>query len=123
MQLLPVCSMFAIVIGSAILHGQWTGRWATSGSETGRPVELDRVPMNIKEWTGEDLALDGQPLPGSVAHLVRRYTNRSSGQTVTVSIVAGRPAQIAVHTPDMCFVGTGGFELLNQPAKYSLAKD
>jgi hypothetical protein len=39
--------------------------------------------------------------------LWRSYKNTLTGETVSVVLVCGRPGPVSVHTPEVCYAGTG----------------
>lgn len=101
---------FAILLGTGVVHGLWTDRWSLSAEPHTSAAKLADVPMNVGEWEGEDLP----PPPaqhmviGEIAAAVnRKYTNRKTGQVMTIMIICGRPGPIAQHPPDVCFGGIG----------------
>jgi hypothetical protein len=117
MRVVPLISGLVVLAGSAVLHGQWTGRWETSDRGQATVGRLDQIAMTLGDWEGQAVPVNESDLPPMLtSHLFRKYTNRTTGETVNVSVVAGRPGPTAVHTPDMCFVG-GGYELVDPPGK------
>jgi hypothetical protein len=116
MQVVRLAAIGVILIGSALVHGQWTGRWDAMANSPHAPADLSHVPMRVGDWNGQDVEVNERDLPSVSAVFMCRYTHRTSGQTVTVSLVGGRPSFVAVHTPDMCFVG-GGYELSAPPVR------
>src|SRR4051794_41847552 len=44
---------------------------------------------------------------GVVGHLSRRYVNRRTGDAVLVLLLCGKPGDVAVHTPDVCYEAAG----------------
>jgi hypothetical protein len=80
--------------------------------------QVDSVPMVIGDWNGTAFELPAQhrAMAGVEAYLARRYANPSRGVAVTVLLVSGLPADIARHTPDVCYPGIG--YTLSTPAPY-----
>ena len=46
-------------------------------------------------------------MAGTVAYLLRRYSNPARGVSVSVILFGGRPGSISAHTPDVCYPGAG----------------
>jgi len=70
------------------------------------------VPLRVGDWVGEDVPLDERQvrLAQADAALSRRYVRKRTGREpddVTVILLSGRPAPLAVHTPDVCFANIG----------------
>jgi Protein of unknown function (DUF3485) len=111
MRVVPIIAGLVVLVGSAVLHGQWTGRWEAADPGQATAGRLDQVPLTLGEWEGQTVPVNESDLPPMLtSHMFRKYTNRTTGETVSVS------GPTAVHTPDMCFVG-GGYELVAPPAK------
>jgi hypothetical protein len=51
-----------------------------------------------------------------VGHLARNYTNRVTGQKVSVLLLCGRPGPMSVHTPEVCYQGSG-YEIVGKQEK------
>ncbi|HEY2840843.1 MAG TPA: exosortase-associated EpsI family protein [Pirellulales bacterium] len=117
----------ALIVSTGVVHGFWTGGFdfilgKPSASEQ-RAVFADRlktVPKEVGNWVGDDL----EPMDGrtrEVANvdysLERSYKNVRTGANSSVFIVSGHFRDIAVHTPDQCYVAAG-YEMLSDPIKY-----
>ena len=100
---------FALIVAAGAVDGLWSDRWALSETLKERVAALDRVPMDVGEWEGRPETLDARVLArGEIAgHLMRRYRNRRTGTLVNALLVCGRPGPIAVHSPEICYAGTG----------------
>jgi hypothetical protein len=118
MRFIPIASAFFVVGFSAMIHGRWTDRWTTPALAADTTSKMAQVPMTVGEWDGETVELaDPREVAGLYGNLYRRYVQRSTGNTVLVSLVWGRRGPIAIHTPDMCYVASG-YEMTETPAKY-----
>jgi hypothetical protein len=104
-----------------LVHGQWTGRWQTTAALDRAVAALGRVPEAVGDWEGAAVDMDPTQFAktGAAGYLVRRYTNRVTGRAVSVMIVCGRPGPVAVHTPDVCYSGTG-YALTAPPVKLAV---
>lgn len=99
-----------ILIGSAgVLAGHWTGRWDSGNAVAEAAGRIDALPLAAGDWIAESLPVN--PREKSMAQAdgltSRRYTNRKTGQVVTLMLLCGRSGPISVHTPDVCFPGAG----------------
>jgi hypothetical protein len=108
---------FALLVGAGLVHGRLTDRWGISGALAEAVARLDRVPRSIGDWEGRDVAMDRRQIDraGIQGFLSRSYRNVRDGREATVLLVCGRPGQIAVHTPDVCYRGAG-YEPSSAPA-------
>lgn len=111
----------ALIISSGVVHGLWTDRWRTSPRLEEQATRLSLIPLDVGDWKGESIDLDRARLArmGVVGQMARRFTHRSSGTTVLVIVVCGRPGHISVHTPDVCF-GSVGYEPITPPARLAV---
>ena len=115
---LPLLAAIAVVVSSTVAQGLWAHRWTASQALEAAVAPLDRVALNLGDWEGQDQELDRRQLEaGEIAgHLMRRYKNRRDGSMVSILLVCGRAGPICVHTPDICYEGTG-YELAADPAR------
>lgn len=105
---LPV---IALIIAGGVLYGLQVDRWHSGSEALEQAVErLNKVPMVIGSWVGEPLAVEEPGVferSGVKAYWQRRYIHRGDGSSVDAVLVVGRPGPISVHTPDICFRGSG----------------
>jgi hypothetical protein len=108
-QVLGLAAAAALLVFSGIVHGLWTNRWTAAAEIEAAVARLDAVPMTLGDWQGEAVPMSerDRALAGGAGYLLRRYKNRATGSTVTVFLVCGRPGLVSVHTPDVCFAGSG----------------
>lgn len=114
---------FLVVLASGATQGLWSGRWQSAHVLAEARDRLGRVPERVGDWVMEEerpVSLKEQQIAGIIGYRSRLYTNRRSGQSVSVLLVCGRPGSIAVHTPDVCFEGAG-FHRTAAPAHEGLA--
>jgi hypothetical protein len=112
----------AVLLAYGLAEGYWTDRWSLSKELAEAPGRLAEVPHDVGPWRGEDGELDPrQARRGEIlGSLLRRYTNRQTGEVLTVLLVCGRPGPIAVHAPEVC-LGGAGFALKEKPASQEIA--
>lgn len=116
---------FVVVLASGVTQGLWSGRWQPARALDEAKARLERVPERVGDWGMDEerpVSLKEQQIAGIVGYRSRLYTNRRTGQAVSVLLVCGRPGSIAVHTPDVCFEGAG-FRRVADPAHDGLAYD
>jgi hypothetical protein len=91
------------------LHGSWTNRWGANEALTGLARRFATVPASVGDWTSVDVPFSERELKqaGATSSLVRRYTNRVTGEVVSIFVIAGLPSDIAAHTPEVCYPGAG----------------
>lgn len=91
-------------------HGQTTGRWVALPPLSDYVSRLEKIPIDIGDWSGTEVALDDPESlqrAGIEGYLSRKYVHRGTQEAVTILIVCGRPGPISVHTPDVCYRGAG----------------
>jgi hypothetical protein len=114
---LPIIGAAVLLLAYGLAEGYWTNRWSLPPQLAEAPERLAAIPRQVGEWQGEDAELDPRQIKQGNIHaaLLRRYTSRVTGETLSVLIVCGRPGPITVHSPEVC-LGGAGFEL-EQPEK------
>ncbi len=98
-----------ITVGG-VVQGLWSDRWSDPGLEIQEFADrLAGVPMNIGDWEGKDQAVDAVSIKGSgaVGYVSRSYRNKVTDQIVSLWFICGHPRDIAMHTPDICYPGSG----------------
>ena len=74
------------------------------------PEVVQRLPMQIGSWTGQDVPLDKAIVraTGTDAHISRRYSRRNGLESVSLYVACGANARNLVgHRPEVCYVGAG----------------
>jgi hypothetical protein len=113
-------SIAAVLIGlGGYVHGVWTDRWSVSPELEEAIGKLPRVPLTFGDWRGQAQSLRPREAEqaGFSAHLMRRY-ERHDGAVVNVMLACGRAGPLAVHTPEVCYVGAG-FALAGPATRYT----
>jgi hypothetical protein len=107
LRFLPPLLAAVLVIGTGIVHGFWSDRWAPAVEPQEAADRYAAIPMTVGEWEGKDFDKPAENVPGVVGSLQRRFTHRITGATVTVALVCGRPGPVSIHTPDSCYTASG----------------
>lgn len=99
-------ALMLILGGCGLVHGLWSGRWAEVREvEVKNLLDFEDVPG---DWqAGEFVTIDPKDLPKGQQTLARRFVNPKTKKSVVVSLSAGHPGIVSVHTPDICYLGTG----------------
>lgn len=107
--LAPWLAGLAIVLPSAVVRGLWTDRWGPGELPAAAAAKLEQLPLEIGDWQGRAVAADPAEREAARAagFLIRRYENRVNGQNCTVFVACGRPGPLSVHTPEICYSGSG----------------
>src|SRR5687768_16522198 len=106
---IPGIAGAVLLVGYGVAEGWWTNRWAPP-IDWNAPIErLERIPLRLGSWIGENVKLTEREL--AIGHIKgywhRRYLQPSNGKIMTVLLVCGRPGPIAAHSPEVCFAGAG----------------
>jgi EpsI family protein len=78
--------------------------------------ELDRLPLQIGDWTGQDVPLDEAIVRATDtdAHVNRSYSRQNSPESVGLYIAYGvKVRDLAPHRPEVCYTG-GGWTLTDR---------
>jgi len=75
------------------------------------PNALEGFPMQIGDWTGQDIPLDETILRkiGADAYINRRYSHRNAGESVSLFVAASgvTTGTLVGHPPEICNVVAG----------------
>jgi Protein of unknown function (DUF3485) len=109
MRVLLYATGFFLLASSGLLQGLMANRWGASADLAAAAARCDEVGTTLGDWEAQDVPVDSRQLAVAevVGHLSRKYTNRVTGQTVTILLLCGRPGPMSVHTPDICYRGSG----------------
>ena len=75
-----------------------------------RPEVLQQIPLQLGDWIGQDVPLDGAIVAATDtdAHVNRRYSRRNGMESVLLYIASGVKARdLAPHRPEVCYTGAG----------------
>jgi hypothetical protein len=97
----------AVLVLSGVVHGMWTNRWSVPGEADGKNL-LAGISQDVGDWKpGDFQKINPAEIPPNTRCDSREFTWLKNGKRATVSITSGSPAAVAVHTPDVCFLGAG----------------
>ena len=83
---------------------------ATDGGRPLPPGALQRLPMKIGDWVGQDVKLDERIVEATDtdAHVNRRYLRSNGSEGVSLYIAYGaRARDLMPHRPEVCYPGNG----------------
>lgn len=108
-NLLPALIAAVLLIGGGVVHGTLTHRWQTVARTNGPETRLQLVPQTIGDWDSQDSKISEaeKQMAGLTHDLTRTYTNRRTGDSVTVVLMSGPTGPVAVHPPTACYQGAG----------------
>lgn len=108
-QFIPALIALPLLVAFGVAEGRWTGRWVNDQVADQAAARLQDVPLSFGDWVGEEQLLDARQVAKAelAGHLMRTYTHKTSGATLSFLLVCGRPGPISVHTPDVCYGGMG----------------
>ncbi len=106
--LIPVCAAVLIAVSGA-LHAVQTGAWSGGERRTAAAVRLSRIPLNLGDWKGSEIAFDPRQMKAAEADgaVSRSYSHAAGGPAVSVMVLCGPHGPIAVHPPTVCFTSAG----------------
>jgi EpsI family protein len=100
-----------IMLASGLTYRVLATRLATPSQKVPiDPSRLAQFPMEIGDWTGQDVALDEAIVrrTGTDAHLNRRYINQTGLEAVSFYVAYGVQARdLVAHRPEVCYIGNG----------------
>jgi hypothetical protein len=106
---ISVTAAVLVLLLAGLLHRSWTDYWRTAPALVEAAALIEKVPLAIGSWRGQTLEVDAEDLAlaGYNGCVWRRYQDSSSGTSVSMLLVCGRPGPVSVHTPDACYGGVG----------------
>jgi hypothetical protein len=110
---LPIVLGILAIVGLTIPQIRMSDRFAdTNFSAEQQTKLLDRIPMRINDWQGEDIPVDStvRQTAGAVGAISRIYRNVRTGDKVDLWLIVGHGRVIAAHTPNICYQASG-FEM------------
>jgi hypothetical protein len=119
LRTLPIVAAFAVVLGTGVVHGLWTGRWQQSAELREAVARLEHLPGAVGRWQPADAPLDPEELrmARAAGAWSRLYTHSRSQNEVRVILLCGESGPMSVHRPEHCYRGAG-FEMISPPVKY-----
>jgi hypothetical protein len=107
---LPILLGVLLIVGLTIQQVRMTDRLSGSNVSAEERAELlSSVPKDFGDWHGEDKAVDPtvQKVAGAIGAVSRDYRNSRTGERVDLWLIVGHSRDIAFHTPDVCYRGSG----------------
>jgi hypothetical protein len=96
-----------LLVASGVAHGWWTSRWSATAPEAAG-LELLQIDDVVGDWKpGPFFQINPADMPERSQTASRRFESTRLGKSVVVSVTSGLPGVVAVHTPDICYLGTG----------------
>ena len=74
------------------------------------PAELERLPLQIGGWTGQEAPLDEAIVraTNTDAHISRRYSRHNTSENISLYVAYGvRARDLMPHRPEVCYTGAG----------------
>lgn len=106
MKPIAFLSLLATILAGGAVHGRLSGRWTEFVGPGGSP--LNAITESIGDWKpGAAIQLDARETAFQTSAVHRTFIHQPTGRSLVVSLTSGRPAVVAVHTPDVCYVGSG----------------
>ncbi|MBY0456450.1 MAG: EpsI family protein, partial [Gemmataceae bacterium] len=105
----PLLVAAVLIAAAGVGHGLQTDRWRPSAALSQSLERLPNLPARCGDWEGKDEPLEAEDMAraGIKGWVQRRYTNPQTRESVSVLLVCGRGGPISVHTPDVCYTGSG----------------
>jgi len=100
-----------IIFVFGVAHRTLTARLMNpAGISHMSPDALDKLPLQIGDWTGQEEPLDEAIIEATDtdAHISRRYSRYNASEQVWLYIAAGiRARDLMPHRPEVCYTGAG----------------
>jgi hypothetical protein len=106
----PVVVAVLLIVGLTIFEVNMTDRFeGTNVSAEQRAALLDKVPVKVGDWHGEDRPVDPniRKTAGAIGAVDREYHNVRTGEKVHLWLIVGHAREVSFHTPDVCYPSQG----------------
>lgn len=103
--LIAMTAVIALTVVSGIVQGTLRNRWGQSEALRKAAARIEAMPEQIGDWTmraSEALPQRTVEILECAGNVVRRYENAKTGESVSVTVIAGPAGPTAVHTPEVC---------------------
>jgi len=108
-----------VLIGTgAVLHGRATNRWDTLTPANSPVAKLHDVAIRFADYSPTDIPSE-MPVLEKSRVTCTQFLSNSLNTAVTVSLTTGIAGSVAVHTPDVCYVGSG-YTMTQRPTKQTI---
>jgi hypothetical protein len=107
-RIISAVAASVLVIVCGVVHGFWTDRWRLPVETAAAAARMDALPMDIGDWRGAAIDVKNPQAGGVAGTLERRYSNKLTGDEVSIFLVCGRAGPVSIHTPEACY-GASGF--------------
>ena len=114
--IVPAAIAVVLIVFTSIVQGLWTDRFAPTMSEelNAFATAMKSIPNQIGDWDSQEGNAEMDPMEreaaGAVGDLSRKYRNPNTQEEVSVYMICGASRNVAIHTPDACYTGSG-FEM------------
>jgi len=106
----PVLIAVPLLVFAAVWQGKETLRWGDFPELDDFAARLKNVPMEVGSWkgdTGRELKADEIAQAGIKGYADVNFTNKETGEQVSMFIVCARLNDVSIHTPDRCYPANG----------------
>jgi Protein of unknown function (DUF3485) len=89
------------------------------------PFPLSELPTDLGKWhaiAGSETHLDPETarVAGSSDHVIRSYTDTTTGETMSVLVIYGLAASIFAHEPELCYPAAG-YAIVTKPTDHEFS--
>jgi hypothetical protein len=111
-----------LTVATGVLQGMMSNRWGPSNAMREAGERLGNIPTKFAAWemaSSGQLEQEAQDQLECTGYIQRAYVNRESGDQISVVVLVGPTAPIAIHTPEICF-GSQDNQLLGPRRKTNI---
>lgn len=106
----PIFAAILLIVGLTFVEIKMTDRLqGTNVSAEQRAALLDKVPLKVGDWHGDDMPVDPniRKTAGAIGAVDREYRNVRTGEKVRLWLIVGHAREVSHHTPDVCYPSQG----------------
>ena len=96
----------ALTLVGGIIHGRMSNRWGATADAQRAAERLEEFPAAFKDWkmvATRPLSRGELEQLRSYGYFSRTYTNRVTGDAVSVTVIVGPMGPTSEHTPEVCY--------------------
>jgi len=106
-----------VTASAAVLHGRLSNRWGTAPDSNFTLEFVQSLPRTVGDWqVVDETPLDSFALETlqCASYANRIYAHRRTGDQLAVTLLAGPPGPMTVHTAEICMT-TRNFKSMGEP--------
>lgn len=98
----------AATVGSGLMHGHLNQRWGVDTRLKNAAAQLQTLPKSFGDWhesSNKELSKTAIEMLQCAGYINKIYVNQQTNEQMSVVVMVGPGATMAIHTPEICYSG------------------